>query len=68
MAKRMNAQIEGLSVANQNASDGVSIIEIADGAMKLCIRDSILPSLILTYQWVLWYTESEKSGVVYPGE
>ncbi len=33
MAKRMNAQLEGLSVANQNASDGVSIIEIADGAM-----------------------------------
>lgn len=33
MAKRMNAQIEGLSVANQNASDGVSIIETADGAM-----------------------------------
>ena len=29
----MNAQIEGLSVANQNAGDGVSIIEIADGAM-----------------------------------
>lgn len=33
MAKRMNAQIQGLSVANQNASDGVSVIEIADGAM-----------------------------------
>ena len=33
MAKRMNAQIEGLSVANQNASDGISIIETADGAM-----------------------------------
>lgn len=33
MAKRMNAQIEGLSVASQNASDGVSIIETADGAM-----------------------------------
>lgn len=33
MAKRMNAQIEGLSVANQNANDGISIIEIADGAM-----------------------------------
>lgn len=33
MSKRMNAQIEGLSVANQNAIDGVSIIEIADGAM-----------------------------------
>lgn len=34
MAKRMNAQIEGLSMANQNASDGVSIIETADGAMS----------------------------------
>lgn len=33
MAKRMNAQVEGLSVANQNASDGISIIETADGAM-----------------------------------
>lgn len=33
MAKRMNAQIEGLNMANQNASDGVSIIETADGAM-----------------------------------
>ncbi|MGN0401610.1 MAG: flagellin [Acetatifactor sp.] len=34
MAKRMNAQIEGLSVASQNASDGISVIEIADGAMS----------------------------------
>lgn len=34
MAKRMNAQIEGVSVASQNASDGVSIIEVADGAMS----------------------------------
>ncbi len=33
MAKRMNAQIEGLSVANQNANDGISVIETADGAM-----------------------------------
>ena len=33
MAKRMNAQLKGLSVANQNASDGVSVIEIADGAL-----------------------------------
>ena len=31
MAKRMNAQLMGLSMANQNASDGVSIIETADG-------------------------------------
>lgn len=34
MAKRMNAQIESLNVANQNASDGVSIISIADGALS----------------------------------
>ena len=34
MAKRMNAQIESLSVARQNASDGVSIIETADGALS----------------------------------
>lgn len=34
MAKRMNAQIEGLNVASQNASDGVSIIETADGALS----------------------------------
>ena len=34
MSKRMNAQIKGLSVANQNSSDGVSIVEIADGALS----------------------------------
>lgn len=34
MAKRMNAQIRGLNVAGQNASDGVSIIETADGALS----------------------------------
>lgn len=34
MAKRMNAQLESLAVANTNASDGVSIMEIADGAMS----------------------------------
>lgn len=34
MAKRMNAQIRGLSTAGQNASDGVSIIETADGALS----------------------------------
>ena len=33
MAKRMNAQIRGLSTANQNAGDGVSVIETADGAL-----------------------------------
>lgn len=33
MAKRMNAQIVGVNVANQNASDGISIIETADGAL-----------------------------------
>ena len=34
LARRMNAQIEGLKAANQNAGDGVSIIEVADGAMS----------------------------------
>ena len=34
MAKRMNAQLVGLSTANQNASDGVSVIETADGALS----------------------------------
>ena len=33
IAKRMNAQLRGLSVANDNASDGVSVIETADGAL-----------------------------------
>lgn len=33
MGKRMNAQIEGISVATQNASDGVSIVETADGTL-----------------------------------
>ena len=40
MAKRMNAQLEGLSVANQSAADGVSIIETADGRLSLCISFS----------------------------
>ncbi len=34
MGKRMNAQIEGSKVANQNAGDGISIIEVADGTMS----------------------------------
>lgn len=34
MAKRMNAQIEGLSQARDNANDGISVIETADGAMS----------------------------------
>lgn len=34
MAKRMNAQIEGVSIAGQNAGDGISVIEIADGALS----------------------------------
>ena len=34
MAKRMNAQIKGLSQANDNANDGISVIETADGAMS----------------------------------
>jgi flagellin len=34
MSKKMNAQIKGLDQASDNAGDGVSIIEIADGAMS----------------------------------
>ncbi|MCR5719313.1 MAG: flagellin FliC3 [Lachnospiraceae bacterium] len=33
MAKRMNAQMEGVKKAGQNASDGVSVLETADGAL-----------------------------------
>ncbi|MBQ7933439.1 MAG: flagellin FliC3 [Lachnospiraceae bacterium] len=33
MAKRMNAQIEGVGIANQNAGDGISVLETADGAL-----------------------------------
>lgn len=34
MAKRMNAQLKGLGTANDNAGDGISVINIADGAMN----------------------------------
>lgn len=34
MAKRMNAQLEGLSQSTQNAANGISVIETADGAMS----------------------------------
>lgn len=34
MAKRMNAQLEGLDQATQNSNDGISIMQIADGAMS----------------------------------
>ena len=34
MSKRMNAQIEGVGVATQNAGDGISIIEVADGTLS----------------------------------
>ena len=34
MAKRINAQIRGLGVAHNNANDGVSVIETADGALS----------------------------------
>lgn len=33
MAKRMNAQMEGLDAATDNAGDGISVVEIADGTM-----------------------------------
>ncbi len=33
IAKRMNSQIKGLSIAGDNASDAISIVETAEGAM-----------------------------------
>lgn len=36
MARRMNAQISGISTANDEAKDGISVIEIADGALAEC--------------------------------
>ncbi|MCM1143178.1 MAG: flagellin FliC3 [Blautia sp.] len=33
IGRRMNAQIEGISVATQNSNTGISIIETADGAL-----------------------------------
>ncbi len=33
IARRMHAQIRGLDQASQNASDGISVIEIAEGAL-----------------------------------
>lgn len=34
ISKRMNAQLKGLSIATQNASDGISVIETAEGALS----------------------------------
>ena len=34
MSRRMNAQLRGLDVAGENANDGISIVEIVDGAMS----------------------------------
>ena len=34
MARRMNAQLKGIGTAGDNAQDGISIIEIADGALN----------------------------------
>lgn len=34
IAKRMNSQISGLGVGNANASDGISVVQTADGAMS----------------------------------
>ena len=34
MSRRMNAQLRGLDVAGENVNDGISIVEIADGAMS----------------------------------
>lgn len=34
MAKRMNAQLKGIETASQNSEDGISVIQIAEGALS----------------------------------
>lgn len=34
MSRRMNAQIRSLETANQNSNDGISVLEIAEGALS----------------------------------
>lgn len=34
IARRMNAQLKSLSVASDNVNDGISVVEIADGALS----------------------------------
>ena len=34
ISNKMKAQIDGLNRASQNASDGISVIQIADGALS----------------------------------
>lgn len=34
MAKRMNAQLRGIETAGQNSEDGISVIQIAEGALS----------------------------------
>ena len=34
IASKMNAQIKGLNQASRNASDGVSVLDTADGALN----------------------------------
>jgi len=36
ISRRMNAQLKGLREANQDAKDGESVVEIADGALSEC--------------------------------
>lgn len=36
ISRRMNAQIKGLQAADQDAKDGTSVVEIADGALSEC--------------------------------
>lgn len=33
IAKRMNAQLRGISIASQNATDGISVVQTAEGTM-----------------------------------
>ena len=39
ISNKMKAQIDGLNRASQNASDGISVIQIADGALHIIDRN-----------------------------
>lgn len=70
MAKKMNAQIKGLSAANNNAGDGVSVMEIADGAMSEIseILQRMNELSIKAANGVLSSQGTDENGKVKPGD
>ena len=42
IADRMNAQIRGINVAIRNANDGISLAQVAEGALATVDRKSVV--------------------------